>query len=47
MDVLLNPASAAPLGSAGKLRLDGDATVLPARAELIDTFDPDFGIVTP
>ncbi|MFJ5849319.1 alkyl sulfatase dimerization domain-containing protein [Streptomyces sp. NPDC092903] len=47
VDVLLNPASAAPLAGAGKLRLDGDATVLPARAELIGTFDPDFGIVTP
>jgi alkyl sulfatase BDS1-like metallo-beta-lactamase superfamily hydrolase len=32
---------------AGKIKLDGDETALDTLAGLMDTFDPDFSIVTP
>ncbi|MFD4373786.1 alkyl sulfatase C-terminal domain-containing protein [Streptomyces sp. NPDC058486] len=48
---LLKPASAPPLAQAGKITLDGDETVLPTFAGLLDDFDPDFdpdfAMVTP
>lgn len=45
--VILNPATASRLVQAGKIRLDGDETALETLAGLMDTFDPDFSIVTP
>jgi alkyl sulfatase BDS1-like metallo-beta-lactamase superfamily hydrolase len=45
--VLLQPASAGQLVSADRVTLDGDATVLETLAGLLDTFDPNFNIVTP
>lgn len=44
---LLQPAAAGKLAEAGKLALDGDAGVLDALATVIDTFDPNFNMVTP
>lgn len=44
---LLNPAGAHRLAQAGKLTLDGDRNVLQTLAGLLDTFDPDFAVVTP
>ena len=38
------PATPCP---AAKLTLDGDASVLDTLAGVMDTFDPDFAIVTP
>ena len=32
---------------AGKIQLDGDTSVLETYAGLLDTFDPNFNIVTP
>ncbi|GHG28545.1 alkyl/aryl-sulfatase [Streptomyces zaomyceticus] len=45
--VLLKPGSAAKLVEAGKVKLDGDASALDTLAGLLDTFDPDFPVVTP
>ncbi|MEU2506616.1 alkyl sulfatase dimerization domain-containing protein [Streptomyces sp. NPDC007863] len=45
--VLLEPGSAANLVEAGKVKLDGDAGALDTLAGLLDTFDPDFAVVTP
>lgn len=35
------------LTQAGKIQLDGDTSVLETYAGLLDTFDPNFNIVTP
>lgn len=45
--VLLQPAAAARLVEAGTVTLDGDPSVLDTYASVLDTFDPDFAIVTP
>jgi alkyl sulfatase BDS1-like metallo-beta-lactamase superfamily hydrolase len=45
--VLLQPASAGQFARAGKIQLDGDQSALASLAVLIDTFDPNFNIVTP
>ncbi|MCQ4210942.1 alkyl/aryl-sulfatase [Streptomyces longispororuber] len=44
---LLKPASAAQLAQAGKITLDGDATLLDTLGGLLDDFNPDFPVVTP
>ncbi|WP_314613144.1 alkyl sulfatase C-terminal domain-containing protein [Streptomyces stackebrandtii] len=44
---LLKPASAAKPVEAGKIELNGAADRLETFAGLLDTFDPDFAIVTP
>ncbi|MFI6878889.1 alkyl sulfatase C-terminal domain-containing protein [Streptomyces sp. NPDC050400] len=44
---LLKPASAAQLAQAGKIKLDGDATLLDTLGGLLDDFRPDFPVVTP
>jgi alkyl sulfatase BDS1-like metallo-beta-lactamase superfamily hydrolase len=44
---LLNPAGAPQLAQAGKITLDGDKNALQTLAGLLDTFDPNFAIVTP
>lgn len=44
--VILSPATARQLAQAGKIRLDGDETTLDTLAGLMDTFDPNFNIVT-
>ncbi|MFD6824627.1 alkyl sulfatase C-terminal domain-containing protein [Streptomyces sp. NPDC060085] len=41
------PGERGPLAQAGKIALDGDGGALRTLADLIDTFDPDFDIVTP
>jgi alkyl sulfatase BDS1-like metallo-beta-lactamase superfamily hydrolase len=45
--VLLQPAGAAQLAQAGKIKLDGDESALASLAVLLDEFDPNFNIVTP
>jgi alkyl sulfatase BDS1-like metallo-beta-lactamase superfamily hydrolase len=45
--VVLQPAAAGQLAQAGKIRLDGDQSVLAAFAGLMDDFDPNYNIVTP
>lgn len=45
--VLLQPGTTSQLAQAGKIQLDGDRSVLETYAGLLDTFDPDFNIVTP
>jgi alkyl sulfatase BDS1-like metallo-beta-lactamase superfamily hydrolase len=45
--VVLQPATAAKLAEAGALTLTGDAAALGELASVMDTFDPDFAIVTP
>jgi alkyl sulfatase BDS1-like metallo-beta-lactamase superfamily hydrolase len=45
--VVLQPAAAGQLAQAGKIKLDGDPSVLATLAGLMDEFDPDFNIVTP
>lgn len=40
-------AGRAAVISAGKLNLDGDASVLQTYAVLLDEFDPNFAIVVP
>ena len=45
--VVLQPGVAGQLAQAGKIQLDGDATVLATLAGLMDDFDPNFNIVTP
>ena len=45
--VVLQPAGAAQLAQAGKIRLDGDESALATFAGLMDEFDPNFNIVTP
>jgi alkyl sulfatase BDS1-like metallo-beta-lactamase superfamily hydrolase len=45
--VLLQPAAAGRLAAAGKITLDGDATLLDTYATVIDEFDPNFNIVEP
>jgi len=45
--VILSPATARQLAQAGKIKLDGDETTLDTLAGLMDTFDPNFNIVTP
>ncbi|MFG2613987.1 alkyl/aryl-sulfatase [Streptomyces anulatus] len=47
VSVLLEPDGAAKLDEAGKVELDGDPSALSAFAGLLDTFDPNFDIVTP
>jgi alkyl sulfatase BDS1-like metallo-beta-lactamase superfamily hydrolase len=44
---VLQPAAASQLAQAGKIQLDGDESVLATFAGLMDTFDPNFNIVTP
>lgn len=44
---VLQPAAASKLVDAGKIRLDGDESVLQIYATLLDEFDPNFDIVTP
>ena len=44
---VLQPAAASQLAQAGKIRLDGDESVLADFAGVMDTFDPNFNIVTP
>ncbi len=44
---LLQPAAAAKLADAGNLTLDGDAEVLGRLGTVMDTFDPNFDVVTP
>ncbi|CAM3548681.1 alkyl/aryl-sulfatase [Stackebrandtia soli] len=46
-EFLLNPSAVGGLVDAGKLRLDGDRGALDELAALLDTFDPNFPIVTP
>lgn len=45
--VVLQPAAASQLAQAGKIQLDGDQAVLASLAALMDTFDPNFNIITP
>ena len=45
--VLLQPAAAARLAEAGQIVLDGDDSALSALADVMDTFEPTFDIVTP
>jgi alkyl sulfatase BDS1-like metallo-beta-lactamase superfamily hydrolase len=45
--VVLKPAAAGQLAQAGKIKLDGDPSVLAVLAGLMDEFDPDFNVVTP
>jgi alkyl sulfatase BDS1-like metallo-beta-lactamase superfamily hydrolase len=45
--VLLSPGTAARLAESGKIKLDGDESALETLAGLMDTFDPNFKIVTP
>ncbi|GII98848.1 hypothetical protein Slu03_12260 [Sediminihabitans luteus] len=45
--VVLQPAAATRLATAGKVTLDGDTSVLDAYAAVLDEFDPNFPIVTP
>jgi alkyl sulfatase BDS1-like metallo-beta-lactamase superfamily hydrolase len=45
--VVLQPAAAGKLASAGKITLDGDDAVLKTYAGLLDEFDPNFNIVIP
>jgi alkyl sulfatase BDS1-like metallo-beta-lactamase superfamily hydrolase len=44
---VLQPAAASQLAQAGKIQLDGDESVFATFAGLMDTFDPNFNIVTP
>jgi len=44
---LLQPAVAEQLASGGTITLDGDTSVLQSLAGVMDTFDPNFDIVTP
>jgi alkyl sulfatase BDS1-like metallo-beta-lactamase superfamily hydrolase len=44
---VLQPAAVEKLAAAGKLTIDGDASVLAAYGALLDEFDPNFPIVTP
>ncbi|MGC5165996.1 alkyl/aryl-sulfatase [Luteimicrobium sp. DT211] len=44
---VLQPAAAEKLAAAGRLTVDGDASVLAAYGALLDEFDPNFPIVTP
>lgn len=44
---VLQPAAASQLAQAGKMQLDGDQSVISTFAGLMDTFDPNFNIVTP
>ncbi len=45
--VLLRPAAAGQLAENGTIKLEGEEEVLATFAGLLDTFDPDFPIVTP
>ncbi|HEY7010356.1 MAG TPA: alkyl sulfatase dimerization domain-containing protein [Jatrophihabitantaceae bacterium] len=45
--VILKPAAAEQLAAAGKLTLDGDASVLTTLGEVMDEFGPNFNVVTP
>jgi hypothetical protein len=45
--VLLQPASASRVAERGKVKLNGDESVLTTYAGLLDQFDPNFNIVTP
>jgi alkyl sulfatase BDS1-like metallo-beta-lactamase superfamily hydrolase len=45
--VVLNPASASQLAQAGTIHLDGDQSVLTTLGGLLDSFDPNFNIITP
>ena len=45
--VILKPAAAEQLGQAGKIKLDGDESVLRTFAGVLDEFEPNFNIVTP
>jgi alkyl sulfatase BDS1-like metallo-beta-lactamase superfamily hydrolase len=45
--VILQPAAASQLAQAGKIKLDGDQSVLATFSGLLDSFDPNFNIVTP
>jgi alkyl sulfatase BDS1-like metallo-beta-lactamase superfamily hydrolase len=44
---VLQPAAAGQFAQAGKIQLDGDESVLATFAGLMDTFDPNFNIITP
>jgi alkyl sulfatase BDS1-like metallo-beta-lactamase superfamily hydrolase len=44
---VLQPAAASQLARARKIQLDGDESVLADFAGVMDTFDPNFNIVTP
>jgi len=44
---VLQPAAASKLAAAGKVTIDGDASVLDAYAGLLEEFEADFPIVTP
>ncbi|MGW1991768.1 alkyl/aryl-sulfatase [Embleya sp. NPDC001921] len=44
---LLEPDSAHALADSGTITLTGDKSLLPSLASLLDTFDPNFPIVTP
>ncbi|MFE6887365.1 alkyl/aryl-sulfatase [Streptomyces sp. NPDC057694] len=44
---LLKPASGLQLARAGKIKLDGDESVLEQLAAVVDEFDPNFNLVTP
>lgn len=44
---VLQPAAASQFVQAGKIQLDGDQSVVATFAGLMDTFDPNFNIVTP
>jgi alkyl sulfatase BDS1-like metallo-beta-lactamase superfamily hydrolase len=45
--VALQPGAAAQLAEGGQIALDGNRTVLETDANLLDSFDPNFAIVTP
>jgi alkyl sulfatase BDS1-like metallo-beta-lactamase superfamily hydrolase len=45
--ILLQPNVAASLATAGSVTTDGDASLLDTYAGVLDTFDPNFNIVTP
>jgi len=44
---VLQPASATRLADAGKITLDGDASVLQSYAALLDEFDRNFELIAP
>jgi alkyl sulfatase BDS1-like metallo-beta-lactamase superfamily hydrolase len=45
--VVLRPGAAGPLLEAGRIKVEGDASMLDLLGEVLDTFEPNFAVVTP
>jgi alkyl sulfatase BDS1-like metallo-beta-lactamase superfamily hydrolase len=45
--VVLRPGTAGPLVEAGRIKVEGDASTLDVFNDLLDTFEPNFAVVTP